>query len=235
MNVSFAKSSVWQLLSHSDTLTALILLSLFFMSIFCWATLLYKWILGRIKKRQLTLVIEQLKSVKTVEDIVQVTAKNSSTLGGYFLARALSYLKDILVSAEKSNTPLSTQDWSLLEQSLYQLQDEIYNQEDHLNPVISMCATLSPLIGLFGTVWGLMNSFVGISHQQSADITAVAPGIAQALIATVGGIFVAIPAYAMYTYLQLQLRSIDRQVGAIAERFLWVAQPLFAHKQRDEK
>ncbi len=232
MNVTFAKSTIWQLVRHSDTLTTVILSALFFMSVFCWTVLLYKWLLWRIKKQHLKAVIDQLQGAKNMDDVLQITSQNTNTIGGYFLARALRYLKDILVNAEKTNAPLATRDWELLEQSLFQLQDELNYTEEHLNQVVSTCATLSPLMGLFGTVWGLMNSFVGISHQQSADITAVAPGIAQALIATVGGIFVAIPAYVIYMYLQLQARACDQKISIIAEKFLWLAHPLFAGKPK---
>lgn len=233
MNITFAKSTVWQLVGHADTLTAITLLTLFFMSIFCWTVLLYKWILWRIKKQHLKTVLDRLQQAKTIEDVVQITANNTHTLPGYFLTKALHFLKDTLINAEKNRTVLTIREWSLLEQSLYQVQEEIYFSEEHFNSAISTCATLSPLIGLFGTVWGLINSFLGISHQQSADITAVAPGIAQALIATIAGLLVAIPAYVVYNLLQLQLRALDQKIAAISERFCWLAQPLFAEKQKE--
>ena len=63
------------------------------------------------------------------------------------------------------------------------LDDMIGNEESYL-PVLSTSAAISPLLGLFGTVWGLIHSFISISQRGSADIVTVAPGIAEALITT---------------------------------------------------
>src|SRR5690606_36504060 len=67
-------------------------------------------------------------------------------------------------------------------------------------PWLAVIATVSPLLALLGTVIGVMNSFVGVAHSGSANIAAVAPGIAEALVTTVAGLAVAIPAVIAYNY-----------------------------------
>ena len=62
----------------------------------------------------------------------------------------------------------------------------------------------------FGTVWGLIHAFMGIAQQKSADISAVAPGIAEALITTLGGLIIAIPALVMFNYLTSEVRKLKR-------------------------
>ena len=70
-------------------------------------------------------------------------------------------------------------------------------------PILSSCAAVAPLLGLFGTVWGLIHAFLQISQTQVADLATVAPGISEALITTLAGLMVAIPALIMYNYLIL--------------------------------
>ena len=77
----------------------------------------------------------------------------------------------------------------------------IAEQEERLERGLTFLATVgsvSPYIGLFGTVWGIMNSFIGLSQVQQATLSTVAPGIAEALIATAIGLFAAIPAVIAY-------------------------------------
>ena len=78
--------------------------------------------------------------------------------------------------------------------------------EESYLPFLFTSASVSPLLGLFGTVWGLVHAFIRISEKQSADITTVAPGIAEALITTLAGLLVAVPALVMYHYLIAQIR-----------------------------
>jgi len=81
------------------------------------------------------------------------------------------------------------------------LQVAITEQEIELEKGLQFLATVgsvSPYIGLFGTVWGIMNSFIGLSQVQQATLSTVAPGIAEALIATAIGLFAAIPAVIAY-------------------------------------
>jgi len=83
-------------------------------------------------------------------------------------------------------------------------------------------------LGLFGTVWGLVHAFIRISEKQSADITTVAPGIAEALITTLAGLLVAIPALVMYHYLMSEIRTIERQLFILADKFSFIVQKLFS-------
>jgi biopolymer transport protein TolQ len=87
-----------------------------------------------------------------------------------------------------------------------------------------MSAGVSPLLGLFGTVWGLIHAFVRISEKQSADIATVAPGIAEALITTLAGLMIAIPSLMMFSYLTTQLKSIEHRLIGVADRFSLILQ-----------
>lgn len=88
----------------------------------------------------------------------------------------------------------------------------VSEQEEKLEKHLSFLATVgsvSPYIGLFGTVWGIMNSFIGLSQLEQATLSAVAPGIAEALIATAIGLFAAIPAVIAYNRLSARAEKIS--------------------------
>ncbi|MBB5074443.1 biopolymer transport protein ExbB [Bartonella callosciuri] len=82
--------------------------------------------------------------------------------------------------------------------------------------VLATIGAIAPFVGLFATVWGIMNSFIGIAQSQTTRLDVVAPGIAEALLATAIGLFVAIPAVIMYNSLMRALSSYRNDLGDIA-------------------
>jgi biopolymer transport protein TolQ len=95
---------------------------------------------------------------------------------------------------------------------------------EHQLPGLATVASVSPYIGLLGTVWGIMNSFRGLANVGQATLAQVAPGIAEALIATAIGLFAAIPAVVAYNRFQAQLDRINVQLETFAEEFLNILQ-----------
>jgi len=89
-------------------------------------------------------------------------------------------------------------------------------------PWLAVIATISPLLGLLGTVIGVMNSFLGVAHAGSANIAAVAPGIAEALVTTVAGLAVAIPAVIAYNYFVSRLNAVSSELEGFASEFIGV-------------
>ncbi len=87
-------------------------------------------------------------------------------------------------------------------------------------PFLATCANAAPFIGLFGTVWGIMNSFHSIGLAQSAALATVAPGISEALIATAIGLLVAIPATIFYNYFLGRLNEVESGMVDFAGAFL---------------
>jgi biopolymer transport protein ExbB/TolQ len=85
--------------------------------------------------------------------------------------------------------------------------------------VLSTAVAGGPFIGLLGTVWGVMETFAGIARSNAASLTAMAPGVAGALIATVIGLLVAIPAMFAYNFMVTSIRSITHELDGFAARF----------------
>lgn len=92
---------------------------------------------------------------------------------------------------------------------------------------LATTASAAPFIGLFGTVWGIMNAFRGLSVTQSSSIQAVAPGISEALIATATGLFAAIPAVMAYNYFSRQIRVLNVEMENFGNEFLNIAERHF--------
>jgi biopolymer transport protein ExbB/TolQ len=85
--------------------------------------------------------------------------------------------------------------------------------------ILSTAVAGGPFIGLLGTVWGVMETFSGIARAASASLTAMAPGVAGALIATVTGLFVAIPAMFAYNYMVTSMRAITQELDAFSSEY----------------
>ncbi|MFH1581237.1 MAG: MotA/TolQ/ExbB proton channel family protein [Pseudomonadota bacterium] len=90
----------------------------------------------------------------------------------------------------------------------------------HLVPFLATTGNTTPFIGLFGTVWGIMNSFHGIGLKGSASLAVVAPGISEALIATAAGLAVAIPAVIAFNYFMQKIRIIETELQSFSADFL---------------
>ena len=103
----------------------------------------------------------------------------------------------------------------------------LLRESDRLEHSLSMLATIgstSPYVGLFGTVWGIMNAFIGLGNVQQATLAMVAPGIAEALIATAMGLFAAIPAVIAYNRYADQVSRIEMRYDAFAEELSTILQ-----------
>lgn len=100
----------------------------------------------------------------------------------------------------------------------------VYTREmDHLEsglPLLASIGSTSPYIGLFGTVWGIMNAFTGLASLENVSLAVVAPGIAEALVATAIGLFAAIPAVAAYNYFNNRVGRLSNRIEGFSEEFL---------------
>jgi biopolymer transport protein TolQ len=99
------------------------------------------------------------------------------------------------------------------------INEEIEQMESYL-PFLATVGSASPFIGLFGTVWGIMNAFTGIAASGNATLSTVAPGIAEALVATAAGLAAAIPSVMAYNYFVNRVRLIATTLDAMSADFI---------------
>jgi biopolymer transport protein TolQ len=97
--------------------------------------------------------------------------------------------------------------------------EQVEGMEDLL-PFLATTGSATPFIGLFGTVWGIMNAFSGIAATGNATLATVAPGIAEALIATAAGLAAAIPAVMSYNYFLSRIRTVHTRIDSFTSEFI---------------
>lgn len=208
-----------RLVSESDATTLGILLILLLLSITCWAVFFYKIVILRVKERHVRDMMVMLENITTFESLRSLAASVAYTIPGYFLHTNVLFIKMLV----DDKTTINEHEFELLQDHIEQSLDDIVHKEHAYLPILMTSAAVSPLLGLFGTVWGLIHSFVSISEKQSADIVAIAPGIAEALITTLVGLMVAIPAAVMYHYLVTRVRHLEYEYVQVADKLTWYA------------
>lgn len=215
----FEGNAVWQLVLQSDAVSKGVLLLLLFLSIGCWTLFFYKLFRYRTVKKQLQLAIEQTRSVHQFDGLTECLSRHKDSIAGLLLSKCLGYAKNLYESAKSKNRlGLTIDDKHELQDAADGIVDDIVHEQEEFLPFFSATAAISPLLGLFGTIWGLVHAFVRISERQSADIATVAPGIAEALITTLAGLIVAIPALVMFVYLNTQLKHIEQQCLTLVDK-----------------
>jgi biopolymer transport protein TolQ len=220
MSLNILNSAAWQLILQSDWVCRLVLLGLFAASVFCTAITIYKIIIFSRQILQLKFLIKKLKQINTFQELIDVSREFKESLGGNFLHTNLNELKRILEKQKNSSKNLSGKDIEVLELASDNEINSILEEGELYLPVLASSAAASPLIGLFGTIWGLIHSFIDIGQEKSVDIATVAPGLAEALITTLAGLIVAIPSLIAYHYLSRQLHKIEFLLVEVNDRFI---------------
>ena len=198
-------NSLWHLVMQSDAVSKVVLIILLLLSMLCWSIFFYYLLLARIKKKQLRTAYDKTIKAATKNDIVQLALFNESTVASPLFSALTASMAANVIERE------------MLNQQLVAGVDEIIQDQEAVMPIFTATIAISPLLGLFGTVWGLIHAFMRISEKQSADIATVAPGIAEALITTLAGLMVAIPAVVMFSYLQSQVRTLEYYALRLAD------------------
>lgn len=220
------KSPAWQLIAQSDLMSKFVLLSLFTLSIICIAIIAFKYSSLKKEKKMLNNLFNQMRKARTLQDIIEISRGYQDCMGSKFLTKNLAEIKLIL---EQKNQKLSEQDLENYELFVNQTIDQVLLEAELYLPILGTSAAVSPLVGLFGTIWGLIHSFVNISQEKSADIAVVAPGIAEALTTTLAGLIVAIPAMIAFHYFSNELRKMEHQINQISENFLKIVKQTFVN------
>jgi biopolymer transport protein TolQ len=221
MNI-FAGNSLWQLVWQSDAVSKFVLLLLLGMSIACWAIFIGKLIIFHLKKRQFKDVNKKIHNAKNITQLRDIALTTKNTAPGHFLTKNLAFLSEL--TNGNLEQQIDDNKWELVERNIdNSIESVILHNEAYL-PILSLSANVATLLGLFGTIWGLVHSFMRISETQVADITTVAPGIAEALITTLAGLVVAIPAMIMFNYLQTKMRALEHSLIILTDRMTYILQ-----------
>ncbi|MCC6954084.1 MAG: protein TolQ [Deltaproteobacteria bacterium] len=204
-----------------------ILALLVFMSLMTWGIVFTKWFQIRRAKAQSEKFSDVFWGSKNLAQISEASVRmKASPLAAVFTAghRELSHI----FRAREDQRGLEEEgDLESIDRALRRARTEELNRLEQGTNFLATTASAAPFIGLFGTVWGIMNAFIGLSHAKSSSIQAVAPGIAEALIATAIGLGAAIPAAIAFNYFMQQVRILNRSMDMFSAEFLNIARRQF--------
>lgn len=210
----FLQLDVWDLVQSSGPLPKAVLLILVFFSLVSWAVILSKWTTFRRARTANRSFLRAFRKAPTLESIAAASEQfNRSPLVGVF-DFGYSEVARQMKSRGSVTNPLA------LERTLQLgMSEEITRLERNMS-ILATAAGVSPFIGLFGTVWGIIDAFQQLSTAGAASLRAVAPGISEALITTAMGLFVAIPAYIFYNIFGSTIKEFAARMEDFQLEFL---------------
>ena len=207
--------TLMSLFLRADLVVKLVILILFAASIFSWTIIIHKMRLFRSLKKTSKQFEEEFWSGRTIKEIASTTHHLSESPIKYVFLEAVDEI-------EKSNKDTKKNIDSITDRINRIMEAAIDYQNEKLSLYFSYLATIgatTPFIGLFGTVWGIMNSFQSIAISRNTSLAVVAPGIAEALFATALGLLAAIPAVIAYNIFTSQVNDENARMYRFKEQF----------------
>ena len=233
-----APLSVMEMVARSSWMAKGVLLTLLVFSVVSWAIILTRWTgmnRARREDQRFLSVFNKSESLSNIYNVAR-ELKNSRVARVFLVGYHELYVFQEMAreSRQTSNGPETLSDLDLKGLELA-LNKAVTREIERLSARLDFLATTgstTPFIGLFGTVWGIMHSFRVIGVKGSASIGGVAPGIAEALVATAAGLLAAIPAVIFYNFLNNRVRLFAGVMDDFARDFLYMAEKNFVEPGR---
>lgn len=215
--------SMYSMFAESDLFMKLLILGLLFASFWCWAIIFDKIKLLRKIRTGMKAFEEKFWSGGSLETLYNAYVKNPiDPLSAIFVA-AMTELKRSLTDKKKAAGSINLEE--RIEKVMQITIDKHADKMETKMVFLASTGSVAPLLGLFGTVWGIMDSFNAIGATQSTNIAAVAPGVAEALFTTAVGLIAAIPALIAHNKLSndidrivKKMETFSDELGAIISR-----------------
>jgi biopolymer transport protein TolQ len=216
---------LFYMLSDAGPVVKFILLLLLFFSITSWAIMFIKFRYVRKAFKESTDFTDIFWQCRNLADAFsKAKALRSSPMARIFISAymemARSDNKDEKTKKIKPSQSSYLQNMGSLKRSLDRSIGVEVRRLVQLVPFLATAGNTAPFIGLFGTVWGIMDTFQGIGLSGSASLAVVAPGISEALIATAAGLAVAIPSVIAYNYFTDRIRVLDSELHSFSSDLL---------------
>lgn len=227
-----ADMSLWSLVARASFTVQLVMLILLCASVLSWVIIYLKYDVLKNARKEAMRFEDQFWSGINLGDLYARVKKNSDDVSGMsriFISGFTEYIRVHKQAGNNTEMMLSGVQRSM--------KVALAREEEKLDAHLSILATIgsiSPYIGLFGTVWGIMRSFTALGSVQHASLAMVAPGIAEALIATAMGLFAAIPAVIAFNRYAERVDSLSISYENFAEEFATILQRQ-SHSSRHEE
>jgi biopolymer transport protein ExbB len=209
--VTLRELSPWSMFLSADILVKAVMVGLAFASLVTWTIFIAKMIELSIVQHRLRGALVRIRDSRSLAEAQFALGANSTVLSSLLAAA----MREARLSAGISS------DAGVKERAASSFAEIVRAEARRIRLGMGLLATIgatSPFVGLFGTVWGIMNSFIGISKSQTTNLAVVAPGIAEALLATAIGLVAAIPAVIIYNHFARMtkgyLELVSRSSGA---------------------
>ncbi|GGY87148.1 MULTISPECIES: protein TolQ [Shewanella] len=212
-----ADISIVGLFLQASVLVKLVMLTLLSLSIVSWAVILQRRKVLGDAKRNADQFEEKFWSGVDLNRFYHDLAARQDSNTGLEIMFVSGFKEYARLSKISSRAPEAVMDGSYRAMRIA-LSKELDELETHL-PLLATIGSTSPYIGLFGTVWGIMNAFIALGAVQNATLAMVAPGIAEALIATAMGLFAAIPAVIAYNRFSTKVEKLESHYANFMEEF----------------
>ena len=207
--------SIYSLILNASIVVQLVIGILLLASIGSWVIIVEKWIVTNNALKEFFLFEQFFWSGESLNDIYDDLKAKKDLLGIESIFYEIYEDSIAQDSQELQKDDLTARFKRVSKVSLMRQEDLLESRISFLSTV----ASASPYIGLFGTVWGIMNSFRGLAQTSQATLSVVAPGISEALIATALGLFAAIPALIAYNFYVKRINTILNRYESFIEEF----------------
>lgn len=214
-----------KLILQGSIVVQLVLLVLIFFSVFSWAVIFFKRNTLKAASSQSKKFLNVFNKSRDLLEVNKAAKKyKASPLSALFQAG----YKDLSYHAKSNPNPeLTSANLESLNRALLKASNKEISRLEHMMSFLATTGSVTPFIGLFGTVWGIMDAFIEIAKLKSAALVTVAPGIAEALIATALGLFAAIPAVIAYNYFLHRIKNVASEMEDFSIEFLSISERLY--------
>lgn len=212
--------SIWSLIANAGFLVKMVMLLLFAASAVSWYLIAQRFMFFRNARGEYVSFENEFWSGIDLSKLYK--QGNSQLESGRDIGGIESIFRAGFKEFSRLRQQMSVDSEAVMEGSQRAMRVAMSREQDRLDRHLSFLATVgstSPYIGLFGTVWGIMNSFRGLANVQQATLAVVAPGISEALIATAMGLFAAIPAVIAYNRFSATSERLMNSYETFADEF----------------
>ena len=213
----------WGMITNASFLTKIVLAVLALLSVVSWAVMLGKWRELRGTAAAGRAFMREFVRARSVDDVANLTRVAQPSPFTRVFARAAQFMTETTPALPSTGDRAARLSGSQVEALRLVLDSESQEEREGLSRYVPWLATIgsvSPLIGLLGTVLGVIEAFVGIAREGAGNIGAVAPSIAEALIATAAALAVAIPAVFGYNVLASKVNRLDGELEGFGSELI---------------
>ncbi|MBL0940795.1 MAG: MotA/TolQ/ExbB proton channel family protein [Gemmatimonadaceae bacterium] len=218
-----ASRSIFGLILTSDPVTKAVLILLAVLSLLSWSIMFAKWRAFSTAEKNGASFVREFERARSIDEAMLLAQRTKPSAFTSVFSRAVQFLHDTKPAMGATSDRTARLSGSQVEALRLVLDSQSGKEREELGRFIPWLATVgsvSPLIGLFGTVLGVIEAFEGIATKGSGNIGAVAPGIATALIATAAALAVAIPAAFAYNVYAARLNRFDNQLEGFGSELI---------------